>query len=612
MSTGQSKYAERVNIIKFFIIGIIASYAVYLFVIQVARGYFYSEQAQRSQQRIETVAARRGRILDTKGRVIADNEYHYALSVILASSTSEQLEILSERISMFTAIPEEVLRKSIARAKAQNAYRVQVADSLSLAQISYIAEHANLFPNIRFEATAARTYPFHERLAHVTGYVGDISAEELRVLHNQEYKPHSIIGKNGLELQYDQILRGRDGSRAVRVDARGTEIDVESIIEPIPGHTIITSIDTKIQNLAWDALGGRVGSVVVMRPHSGEVLAMVSYPSYNPNQFYTPDATHVIESLLSNPKSPLINRAIQGTYPPASTFKVLMATAIANENIYGIHNKVFSRGYYELGNAVLHEWGNQNFGYLDLFGGMENSSNVYFWTLGVEHVGIERIVDYSHKFGFGKKTDIDLPNEANGLVPDPEWKRIKFNQRWTAGDTANVSIGQGFINTTPLQIANMAAAVSNNGVIYKPRILTEVRNSETGRVLEHYTPEVLHDLQFDRETFETVQTAMEGVVARGTGRVVITTPIVRVAGKTGTGEVQKGSQRYHSWFMAYAPTDAPPESRVVVVVFVDAVNEWEWWAPKAANIILHGIFADADYDQTVYELRRAPGGLWYL
>lgn len=612
MSNSNSRYASRINVVRCIVCAIMLGYAGYLFFIQVVQGYIYTERAQRSQQRVEAVVARRGTISDINGNIIVDNKYNYSLSVVLGSSTTEQLEILTQRISAVTAIPVEILRNSIINAQDRDAYSVQVVDSLSFSQVSYIAEHAHLFPNAHWKINASRSYPFHEELAHVTGYVGDISVEELRVLHNQEYRSDSVIGKNGLEAQYDLMLRGQDGSTITRVDAFGALVDFENTTEPVPGHDIITSIDARIQKLAWQALGRRIGSVVVLRPHTGEILSMASYPSYDPNQFYTSNAQQALNDLLKDPHSPLINRAIQTSYPPASTFKVLMATAIVNDDVYDIHDTIFCRGYYELGNSVLREWGRQNFGYLDLFGGMANSSNVYFWTLGVEYVGIERIVDYSHKFGFGSKTGIDLPNEATGLVPDPEWKRLKFNQRWTAGDTANVAIGQGFMNTTPLQIANMAAAVSNNGVIYRPHVLKEIRNSQTGEVVERYTPEVLHDLQFDPQTFQTVQKAMEGVIARGTGHSVITTPAVRVAGKTGTSEVQKGSDRYHSWFLAYAPIDAPPELRVVVVVFVDAANEWEWWAPKAANIILHGIFSNTDYERTVHELRNSPRGLWYL
>lgn len=612
MDRGSPRYSLRIRIIKYAVLSIMCTYGVYLFVVQVAQGYLYSERAQRSRQRVEAVVARRGVITDTNGRVIADNEYNYALSIVLGSLTETQLEELIERLSIFTAVPTAELRKSVGNAQERNAYSVEIVDALTLQQISYIAEHSHLFPNVRWRARANRVYPFHEELAHVTGYIGDISTKELQTLHNQGYEPHATLGKSGMELQYDQVLRGRDGSNIVTVDAFGVEIDVENTIDPLPGHNVVTSIDTRIQKLAWDALGRRIGSVIVMRPHNGEIVAMVSYPSYNPNQFYTSDAQNTFNTLLTDPDSPLINRAIQTSYPPASVFKVLMATVIANEQVYDINSTIFCKGYYALGNTVLHEWDRQNFGYLDLFGGMANSSNVYFWTLGVEHVGIERIVDYSHKFGFGSKTGIDLPNEAVGLVPDPEWKRVKFNQRWTAGDTANVSIGQGFLNTTPLQIANMAAAISNNGLVYKPHILKEIRKSETGEVVKRYTPEILRELQFNSDTFQVVQKAMRGVIETGTAHSVITTSTVSIAGKTGTSEVKRDSDNYHSWFLAYAPTDGPPESQVVVVVFVDAANEWEWWAPKAANIILHGIFSNVDYEKAIYELRNSPRGLWYL
>jgi len=612
MNSSTTKYAVRIKVLRYLMLFIICTYAIYLFFLQVFQGYLYSEHAERSQQRIETVEARRGAIFDINNVVIADNEYTYSLYLVLGSLSSAEIESITERLAAFIALPIGELERRIASAKAQQAYQIEISDSLSIQEISYIAEHAHLFPSVHWKISALRSYPFQEELAHITGYVGEISEKELRVLYNQGYRQHDVVGKTGLEFQYDRFLRGKEGTRALHVDAFGNQIKTKEIDDPVPGHDIVTSIDTRIQQLAWDALGRRVGSVVVMRPHNGEILAMVSYPSYDPNQFYTSDSREVLSGLLRHQHSPLINRAIQTTYPPASTFKVLMATTIVNENIYGIHNTIFCNGVYELGNSVLREWGGNRFGHLDLFGGLANSSNVYFWTLGVEYVGIERIVDYSHKFGFGRKTEIDLPNEASGLVPDPEWKRIKFNQRWTAGDTANIAIGQGFMNTTPLQIANMIATISNAGTVYKPHLLREVRDSETGEVIESYTPEILFDLQFDRQTFETVERAMQGVIENGTGQSVITTPLVKVAGKTGTSEVQKGVERFHSWFASYAPIDAPPELQVIVVVFVDAVNEWEWWAPKAANIILHGIFSNTDYHNTIAELRNSPRGLWYL
>ena len=607
-----SHYFVRIQILKYVILTIICTYGMYLFVIQVAQGYLYSERAQRSQQRVETIVARRGIITDRHARVIVDNEYTYSLYLIPGSLDDAQLHTLASNLSTFTAIPITDLQKKISHAQSQDAYRVEIGNSFSVQQISYIVEHPNLFPSVHWDIHAFRSYPLHEELAHVTGYVGSISPNELRVLHNQGYEQHTVIGKNGLEFQYDEMLRGNPGSQIISVDAFGNQIDVNIVADPIPGHNIVTSIDTKIQTLAWNALGRRVGSAVVLRPHNGEILAMVSYPSYNPNQFYAVNSQDVLNVLLSNKNSPLINRAIQTAYPPASTFKILMATSIVNEGVYGIHDTILSKGFYELGNSVLYEWDKQDFGHLDLFGGLANSSNVYFWTLGVDYLGVERIVDYSHKFGFGSHTGIDLPNETSGLIPDPEWKKIQFNQRWTDGDTANISIGQGFINTSPLQIANMVAAISNNGIIYTPHVLKEIRDGQTGEVVRQYTPEILHNLKIDPETFAIVQNAMRGVIEEGTGSSVITTPIARVAGKTGTSEVQKGIDRFHSWFVAYAPVDAAPERQVVVVVFVDAVNEWEWWAPKAANIILHGIFSDTDYEKTVHELRNSPGGLWYL
>jgi penicillin-binding protein 2 len=262
---------------------------------------------------------------------------------------------------------------------------------------------------------------------------------------------------------------------------------------------------------------------------------------------------------------------------------------------------------------VFNDWRETGFGHLDIFGGLANSSNVFFWTMGVEYLGVDRIVDYSHRFGFGAETGIDLPGEVTGTVPSPEWKRRTFNTPWVGGDTANMSIGQGFLTVTPLQMANMVAMIVNDGVVYRPHVLKEVRDQVTGEVLRTVEPEVLHTMDARQSTFDNVKRAMRGVITDGTAEVVITTPVVDAAGKTGTSQVAGQEERWHSWFVAYAPYETnDPEEQVVVAVLVDAANEWEWWAPKAANIILHGIFTDSDFEESVAGLKQAPRPLWYM
>ena len=611
MHTSNGVGRGRLKILGAVVICLFSFYAFYLFRIQIIEGYLHSERARATARRFDTVDTIRGTIYDRNGRPLAEDRTRYALAVTLDKVPEGELEALISRLSGLLAIPAGDIAKKLEGRRARNLEPVEIGDKFVLQEIAYLVEHADQFPGVKWYTKNYRYYPEAERAAHVVGYTGQISGEELQVLRNQEYHNNSIIGKSGVERQYDTILRGKDGSRYYRVDAYGREIDTEEFVEPVPGRDLILTIDANIQNLVWNALGERAGAAIVIKPASGEVLAMVSNPSFNPNLFYTKYSQEAFKAVSLHPHSPFINRAIQSSYPPASTFKIIMTTAIIEEQIFGLDQTVNCSGSYELGNRVLYDWRREGFGHLNIFEGLAWSSNVFFWTLGLEHLGLDHIIDYSLRFGFGVPTGIDLPNEASGNVPSPEWKSHTFKERWSAGDTANFAIGQGFLTTTPIQVANMISYIANGGRAYRPFVLSGVRDKVTGAVIEKTEPELVASIDLDPDTIAEVRRAMSGVIEFGTARSVITTPVVEVAGKTGTGQVANTTDRFDSWFVAYAPFDAPPEDQVAVVVFVDATNKWEWWAPKAANIIIHGVFTNTEYSEAVNALRR-NGGLWYL
>ena len=612
MSLSSNTIRNRIFILKWISLSIFLLYGSILFYLQIVRGYIYSEQIRKIHQRDETLHARRGRIFDRSLKIIADNRYLYEVYLSLPAVTDEQIETLIPHLAQLFAIPSAQLRERITAAQKNNSFNVILAERLDLRKIAYLIEHHTEFPGIGWRNSPLRYYPHKDTLVHVGGYVGQISPEEWQRHYNQAYSHNAIIGKSGVEQIYDSTLRGKDGQKITTVDALSNIVEVNNVIDPIDGHDIILTIDTRIQQLAWDALGNRIGTVLVLKPGSGEILAMASYPSFDPNRLYERNSEGYLEQLHTQPYSPFINRAIQSSYPPASTFKILMAAAIIEERAFPINSRINCIGYFRLGNTILYEWDRRNFGFLNIFGALANSSNVYFWTVSTKYLGVEHIVNYSYQFGLGKKSGIDLPHEVTGIVPDPEWKRRTFNERWTAGDTANLAIGQGYLNTTPLQMANLISAISNNGRIYRPHVLKEIRDAKSGSILSQTEPEIIADIDVNPSTVKHVKQGLRGVISNGTGHAVITTDIVPIAGKTGTSEVIKGKNRYHSWFVAYAPVDAPVSEQVVVIVFIDAKNEWEWWAPKAANIILHGIFSGSDYRNTVSELRRSPRGLWYL
>jgi penicillin-binding protein 2 len=262
---------------------------------------------------------------------------------------------------------------------------------------------------------------------------------------------------------------------------------------------------------------------------------------------------------------------------------------------------------------VFNDWLEYGHGPVNLESALAQSCNVYYWNMGAHHLSVDQIIDYSARLGLGRPTGIDLPGESQGLVPSPAWKEQAFSARWVGGDTVNMSIGEGFLQVTPIQLANMVATVVNDGIAYRPHVLREVRDPVTGAVIRRVEPEVIRDAELNGDTLRAVRAAMRSVITEGTANVVITTDAVEVAGKTGTGQIGSETQ-WTSWFVAYAPygSDISAEEQIVLVVMVDGANEWEWWAPKAANVILHGYFRDLNYEEAVADLRRGTRPLWYM
>jgi penicillin-binding protein 2 len=409
-----------------------------------------------------------------------------------------------------------------------------------------------------------------------------------------------------VEKQYDDILRGRDGKvfRVVDVKEKGVTGAEEKIEPPTPGKNVVLTIDRRIQKLAEAALGPRNGSVVVLKPSTGEILALVSYPSFDPNRFFAADSTAYFNSLSTSSSSPFLDRAIQSAYPPGSTFKIIMTTAIVADGTIPLTQSVLCTGKFHLGDRDFNCWQTSGHGYEDLFGGLAQSCDVYFWTMG-NRLGPDKIIDAAHDFMIGSASGIDLPGENAGLMPTPEWKqKIKFKQ-WVGGDTLNISVGQGDVAMTPLQLADAAAMVVNGGVIYKPHVLLKTVDLQTNK--EQVQPrEILHQSSISRQVFQTIAQAMRGVITGGTAGPAITERVVDVAGKTGTAQVVAGVTKklWHSWFVGFGPYQSDnPDDRVVVAVMVEASDNWEWWAPHAANFIFQGIFAHQDFPDALTTLQ---------
>ena len=361
--------------------------------------------------------------------------------------------------------------------------------------------------------------------------------------------------------------------------------------------------------MAEKALGNRIGSVVVLKPATGEVLAMVSYPYFDSNLFNSENAAQEYAKLTEDRYNPLLNRAVNATYPPASTFKIVMSAAILAEKAFPVNERIQCKGEVEYGGRVWHCWIlRPGHGWLDLKNALAQSCDIYYWQVGLEKLGVSKIRQYAMMFGYGQSTEIDLPSHSEGFFPSMEWKERRYHERWLGGDTMNISIGQGYTRATPLQVADVMAMVANSGVIYKPHILKEVRDPVTDEVIQSVEREVLHESDLDDAIWKKVQDDLRYTVTDGATRFGLMNNAVKMAAKTGTAELNGYKDSWHSWLLAYAPWDGPPEDRVVVATIVEAANVWESWATYATNIIMQGIFAGQNYEEAVDAL----GWRWWV
>ncbi|MDR3138645.1 MAG: penicillin-binding protein 2 [Treponema sp.] len=608
---GEGRPERRINLLRIIFIAIFLTYSLRLFSMQVLSGELYRSRAQNIARRTTVIPAQRGEIYDRNFNLpLVLNTDSFAVSITPAEVPSGTMPELFDRVASILGISREQIEQKIPVQYYYLYQPVEIAVNVPFNTIAVLAENVDTLPGVSWQSKPMRNYIDSESLSHIIGYVGDITLDELTMLYNKGYQQGDMIGKAGIERQYDEILRGQEGWETRTVDVRGRRVAADqnnSRKAPVMGKNLVLTIDRPIQTLVEKALGKRIGAVVVTRPATGEILAMVSYPWYDPNIFNrSPGAEY--QALINDPNKPFLNRAIQSSYPPASAFKIVMTTGILAENSFPPDQTVDCLGELSYGDRLWRcHIRKPGHGRLNLHQAMAQSCDIYYWIVGRDYLGVERIVSYAQEYGFGETTGIDLPGEIAGFIPNPQWKDRRFHERWLDGDTMNMSIGQGYTLVTPIQMANMVAMVVNDGVIYEPHLLKEVRNPLTGAVEESVTPRVLHKSDLSPDIFKTVRRDMRGVISQGTARFPLNIKSVEIAGKTGTGEVGLQDQ-WHSWFAAYAPYETDnPEEQIVVSIIVEAVNQWEWWAPYASAIIFQGIFAGESYEEAVASL-----GLQYI
>ncbi|MGH7417097.1 MAG: penicillin-binding protein 2, partial [Candidatus Rokuibacteriota bacterium] len=443
-----------------------------LWYLQVLEGGRMHELSEKNRIRIRPVAAPRGILFDRNGLALVDNRPAFTLSLI--PREMEDRHSVVARLSVLLKIPVGELLEALERVPADSIRPLRVRRGLSLEDVTKVEERKLELPGVIVEVEPQRVYPTSTFAAHLLGYVREVSDEQMK---QGRYRRGDMIGQSGLERLLDEYLRGRDGGERIEVDALGRPVQLVRREEPDPGAQVVTTVDRRIQEAAERAMAGRAGSVIVMDPRNGDVLAMTSSPAFPLDRLTGNLDRDEWVRLVRDPMTPLLNRALQGQYPPASVFKIIVAAAGLQEGSLTPMDRVYCNGEFNLGNWTFKDWKPGGHGHLDMHGAIAQSCDIFFYQAGLK-VGGDTMARYAQAFGLGAPTGIDLGGERFGLVPFSLSPRPRAKRPWQAGDTVNMSIGQGQLLVTPLQIARMMAAVANGGILWKPRLVQRVERAD--------------------------------------------------------------------------------------------------------------------------------------
>ncbi len=560
-----------------------ATVAIFLFLIsgfwqlQIRSPEVYTERAERNRVRITPVTAPRGRILDRDGRVIVDNQPAWSVILSRENLKMEHLHEIAEGLHLDYDDLVANVSRYLRRSKSE---LITIKGQLTLGEIAFVDSHrdAGTFPEMELIRTPRRVYPASGLLAHVIGYTGEISESELDNPDYAKFEQGQIIGKTGLEKQYNDLLMGTDGERRTVVDNTGREREVLGEIQAKSGKNLQTTIDLDLQAVAELGMEGKRGAVVALDPNTGEILAMVSRPSFDPNKFAVRIKSADWKELTGNPDNPLLARATQAQFAPGSTFKPIMAIAALETGNITEDTTYNCPGGAEFYGHFYHC--DTKHGSVNLHKGIAQSCDTYFYQVGVK-MGIDDIAYYAHMVGLGVKTGVDLPNEASGTVPSPEWKLRTQREKWYAGETVSVSIGQGALTVTPIQLAKAIGGLAIGGVWHKPHFLESAKDDKPV------------EWPLNPENVRKVVYGMYGVVNEGGTGGGAKIQGVDVCGKTGTAQVasldyaklHKGAKE-NSWFVSFAPCYKP---EIVVAVLWEG-GEWGKFSAPVARDVLKSYF----------------------
>jgi len=571
---------QRIKIVQWVTVVLFVFLLANFWDLQIRSPDYYAARAERNRLKATRIQAPRGRIVDRDGRVIVDNQASYSLLLVPRNVNPKSLQKLADGLNLDVA---ELIERVKRYRRTQPAYApILIKEDLSPAELSFVEAHRGEpdFPEVEVVQTHRRLYPRGGIAAHLIGYVGEVSESELAQLEFARYEPGQLVGKAGVERQYNHWLTGIDGERRVLVDSRGRERQLIGIKPPVPGRDLQLTIDLDLQVVAELAMEGRRGAVVALDPRNGEILALVSRPTFDPNRFTGRMHGEEWTQLVNDPDKPLLNRAIQAQLAPGSTIKPIIALAGLATGVITPDFAVYCNGGATFYGRFFRCHQRGGHGRVTLYEALVQSCDVYFYTVGTR-LGIQRLARYARLMGFGQATGVDLPNEAAGLVPDEEWKFRIFHQRWYPSETVSVAIGQGALTVTPLQLAYAIGGMAMGGVWYPPHVRRLPESELRPRVQRLDSVHVAEIVQ-----------ALYGVVNdNGTG-VRARIPGLEVCGKTGTAQLVSLDKVAHrglpdhlednAWFVGFAPRTNP---EIVVVALLENAGHGYLAAPVVRDVI---------------------------
>jgi penicillin-binding protein 2 len=554
-----------------------------LWQLQVLQGNKYRELSECNRLRIISIPAPRGILFDRNGIALVRNSSYYCASIICGEFDKSNIHLLSNVLNM----PVEEILGKMNQEGLGPLVPVRLKEGLSFNEVAYIEARKSDFPGLIIEAEASREYIYGNIGSHLIGYLGKLNPAQSKDPLFKDVPPDAFIGQWGAEMLFDKSLRGIPGERVIEVDSMGREIRLLKENSPIKGEDIRLSLDVNLQKEAEEAFGERPGALVAIKPDTGEILGLVSRPSFDPDRFAKGISYQDWIALTQDKNKPMLNRALQSQYPPGSTFKIIMAIAGLEEGIITPETKVECRGGIAYGRWHFGCWRREGHGVMSLHRALVESCDVYFYEVG-KRLGIDRIYDYASSFGLGKETGFKLVHERKGVIPNTKWKEEKKKQKWYLGETFNTAIGQGYVAVTPIQMAVMTSAIANGGNLYRPTLIIDAIPVLSGKI------------KVSAETLDIVKRALSGVVNEpgGTGWAA-KSALVSIGGKTGTAQViamrrntryQQDRFRDHAWFVAFAPTE---KSEIALSVFVEHGGHGGVTAAPIAKRAIEGYFKNS-------------------